>query len=723
MVERHSCRLHNIERLFVAEHRYFKCYVDALEHFRLHALYFASYKQRDFLRWCKAGQLYGVRGLLDSRRRVSSLFEFGQHGEHVLTMAPTYARFGAQCCFMNLFGNFGGQVRQAQIVFAGRVWRVTGKKHFVHTQAVGGAQKRADIVAAPQIVGNEHDFSHLSSLRRTDKTTKRKLFLGPRLCFNMGMSQDARLDEEQATLRRARLLNMSYADTSQVPNQNKVIYEGLLPKEDLYKLRIIPLQADKNNILFGVTTTTSQQTMNGLRQRFVDQNITYALISEAGYREYMRLYDPPKKVEYQDIAINTAGSEQLVQTVSQMLDQVRADDMLAYLVQQAHRLNASDIHIETQTDHVRIRFRIDGVLHPIARLSGEKYRILLSAIASAGDVSTGVDQAQQGHIAQHIRMADGSEVDVNVRLETVPTINGIDVVMRLFNMDSEKYTLDRLGLSQQERKVVDDIIAKPSGLVMVVGPTGSGKTTTLYSMLNTLKSDERKIITVEDPVEYQFPGITQIPVHSSEGGNDDKFADKLRAILRLDPDIVMVGEIRDNDTARTALQASLTGHLVLSTFHASSAAAALTRLMDVIGQNPLFVSAIRLVMAQRLVRRLDETTKQQYEPDLATLEQIQKVVETLPPNMERPNLQGLKLYKPGTSEANPYGFTGQLAVREQFMMTGEIRRLLEQTKTALSTQEIEAAAIQSGMRTMLQDGVLKVIAGETTLEEVFRVVG
>src|SRR5664279_701131 len=149
---------------------------------------------------------------------------------------------------------------------------------------------------------------------------------------------------------------------------------------------------------------------------------------------------------------------------------------------------------------------------------------------------------------------------------------------------------------------------------MVVGPTGSGKTTTLYSMLNTLDSDERKIITIEDPVEYQFPGITQISVHTTEGGNDDSFADKLRATLRLDPDIVMVGEIRDNDTAKTALQASLTGHLVLSTFHASSAAAALTRLLDVIGQNPLFVSAIRLVMAQRLVRKLDDKTKQPYQP-------------------------------------------------------------------------------------------------------------
>jgi type IV pilus assembly protein PilB len=537
------------------------------------------------------------------------------------------------------------------------------------------------------------------------------------------MSQDARYDEEQATLRRARLLGLDYADTSQVPNEQKQLYKDVLANDEMYSLRVVPLQMDKHNILFGITTTTSQQAMQQLRMRFPDQKVAFAIISDNGYREYMRLYDPPKKVVYQDIEINSAGTDDLIKTVSETLAQVRANDMLAYLVQQAHRLNASDIHIETEDSYVRIRFRIDGVLHPVARLEFEKYHILLSAIASAGDVSTGVDEAQQGHIAQKVKMADGTEVDVNVRLETVPTINGIDVVMRLFNMEATMYTLDRLGLSEEERKIVDDIIAKPSGLVMIVGPTGSGKTTTLYSMLNTLTSDERKIITIEDPVEYQFPGITQISVRSTEGGNDDSFADKLRAVLRLDPDIVMVGEIRDMDTARTALQGSLTGHLVLSTFHASSAAAALTRLMDVIGQNPLFVSAIRLVMAQRLVRRLDDGTKEAYEPDETQIARIREVIDTLPDNIEKPDLDGLKLYKPGKSAENPYGYKGQLAIREQFMMTGEIRTLLEQNAHVLSAQEIEAAAIKSGMCTMLQHGILKVIAGETTLEEVYRVVG
>ncbi len=535
------------------------------------------------------------------------------------------------------------------------------------------------------------------------------------------MSEDVRYDEEQATLKRARLLGLSYADTSQVPE--KKLFRDVLSNRELYAFRMIPLQMDRSNLLFGITTTTSQQNMKDMRSRFQDQRIAYALISDAGFRDYMKLYDPPKKVEYKDISINNAGTKDLIQSVSETLEQVRADDMLAYLVHQAHLLSSSDIHIESQKDDVRIRFRIDGVLHPIALLSLEKYRILLSAIASAGNVSTGSDEAQQGHIAQRLVMADGASVDINLRLETVPTVNGIDVVMRLFNMQQDMYVLDKLGLSEEERAVVDDIIKKPSGLVMIVGPTGSGKTTTLYSMLNTLNSDERKILTIEDPVEYQFHGISQIPVHSKEGGNDNSFADKLRAVLRLDPDIVMIGEIRDMDTARTALQASLTGHLVLSTFHASSSAAALTRLMDVIGQNSLFVSAIRLVMAQRLVRKLDDDIKIPYDPDENTMAVLRETVASLPDTVVKPNLEGLKLYKPGKSDENPYGYKGQIAIREQFRMTGEIRHLLENATTVLSTQEIEAAALKSGMRTMHQDGILKAIAGETTLEEVYRVVG
>lgn len=529
-----------------------------------------------------------------------------------------------------------------------------------------------------------------------------------------------RQDEEVSTQRRARLLALDYVDTS-VPG-TKEIFKELLPISELYQLRVIPLVASEHAITFGITNTTSQQTLTKLKQQFQDQSIDYKLISDTGFRDFMRLYDPPKQVVYQDITLADGDQEALIARVSGTLDQVRADDMLAYLTQQAHKLSASDIHIENQPEMVRIRFRIDGVLHPVARISPERCRMLISAIASAANVSTSAIDAQQGHIAQSVKMADGESVEVNLRVETVPAINGMDVVMRLFNMRSDMYSLDRLGLSSSERLVVEAIIKKPNGLVLAVGPTGSGKTTTLYSILNSLNSEQRKIITIEDPVEYQFNGITQVSV-TSQNSEQANFAEKLRAVLRLDPDVVMVGEIRDMDTAKTAMQASLTGHLVLSTFHAGSASAALTRLMDVIGENPLFVSAIRLVMAQRLVRKLDQASRQAYTPEPAVTARLQEIVDSLPPTIQKPSLQNLQLYRPGKSADNPFGYKGQIALREQLVINDAMRVLVQEKKSHLTTQTIEELAIKNGMLTMLQNALFKLLAGETTVEEIFRVLG
>jgi type II secretory ATPase GspE/PulE/Tfp pilus assembly ATPase PilB-like protein len=628
-------------------------------------------------------------------------------------LRPWHEVLGVERSLVDLFGKLGPDMWQTCIVIFNRVGSIAGDIDVLYAEPFGSPKKRTDIMAAADIVQNN---SQTHCLHYTDNLVARKTLM----FYTGGMSQDARYDEELSTQRRARILGMSYFDTS--ANQ-KFLFKDMLSFEEMSTLRIVPLQADQSNLHFGITTTTAQPTMQQMVRRFAEQRVVFSIISDAGFRDYMHLYNPPKQVVYHDIDINKEDSEDILTQVSATLDQVRADDMLAYLVAQAHRLGASDIHVESGRELVRIRFRIDGVLHPIAKLSFEKQRLLISAIASAANISTSTDQAQQGHIQQEVRMADGNEVEVNVRLETVPTINGMDIVMRLFNMDQSMYTLDRLGLSVGERSVVDDIIAKPSGLVMVVGPTGSGKTTTLYSMLNSLNSEHRKIITIEDPVEYQFEGISQISVRSSESGNDNSFADKLRATLRLDPDIIMVGEIRDADTARTALQAALTGHLVLCTFHASSAAAALTRLADIIGQNPLFISAIRLVMAQRLVRRLDDTSKQAYQPSDAELAKIREIIETLPAGVDRPNLEGLQLYKAGKSAKNPFGFSGQIALREQFTMSDTMRSLLENRQNTLTAQQIEAAAGNSGMRTMLQDAVLKVCEGQTTLDEIFRVVG
>jgi type II secretory ATPase GspE/PulE/Tfp pilus assembly ATPase PilB-like protein len=532
------------------------------------------------------------------------------------------------------------------------------------------------------------------------------------------MSQDARRDEEVATQRRARLLGLVYFDTSAM--RDKPLYKDLVPVQEMYQKRVIPINADRSNVMFGITNTTSQQTVREFTARYNEVRTAFVLISDAGYREYMRLYDPPKQIIYQDISIAPVDDKQLMEEISHTLSQVRADDILAYLVKQAYQLNASDIHMENQEHFVRIRFRVDGVLHVIAELPQDKYHQLMSSLAVAANVSTDAPDAQTGHINRMYHMATGEDVTVNLRVETVPTVYGQDVVMRLFTMHMELLSLEKLNLSPRERTVVDDIIRHPTGLVLVVGPTGSGKTTTLYSLLNTLNSEERKLITLEDPVEYFMRGIVQIPV--SGDTNSAGFAEKLRAVLRLDPDVVMVGEIRDQDTAKTALQAALTGHLVLSTFHASSAAAALTRMVDFIGINPLFASAMHLIMAQRLVRRLDAATRQPYQPDEGLKKQLQLVLDGMPPGTDKPDISNLTLYKPGKSAENPFGYAGQIPIREQMQMTPRIQQILRLSPEQITTDVLQQNAVADGMLTMLQDGILKAIEGTTTIEEVYRVV-
>ncbi len=530
---------------------------------------------------------------------------------------------------------------------------------------------------------------------------------------------DARRIEEQTTQRRAQVLGFDYIDTFAM--LEKPLYRDYLSLDELYKFRVIPIHAEKGSIVFGITTTTPQQVLHNLVQRFQDARLKFAIISDSGYKDYMRLYDPPKRVQYQDIALGDANDTEFIENISETISMVRPDDVLAYLVQQAYRLKASDIHLENQEEKVRVRFRVDGVLHVIAWVSSMKYRHLLSVIASASNLSTSDQNPQTGHINKQYQLATEEEVTVNLRVEMVPTAHGQDVVMRLFTLNMEMLSLDKLSLSEPERKVVDDIISHPSGMVLIVGPTGSGKTTTVYSLLNTLNTDDRKTITLEDPIEYFLPGVVQIPVQGDRDTNG--FAERLRAVLRLDPDAVMVGEIRDQDTAKTALQAALTGHLVMSTFHASSAAAALTRMVDFVGVNPLFASAIRLIMAQRLVRVLDDDTKQPYKPDDALKARLAQVIDTLPPGVARPDVHAVTLYRPKPSANNPFGFTGQMPLREQLQMTPGIQQLLKLPPGQITTEALEKKAVEEGMVTMLQDGVLKACAGVTSIEEVYRVVG
>ncbi|MCA9309390.1 Flp pilus assembly complex ATPase component TadA, partial [Candidatus Saccharibacteria bacterium] len=494
-------------------------------------------------------------------------------------------------------------------------------------------------------------------------------------------------NEELNTEKRAKLLKIPYLDSRTIADIP--LATGVLTNEEMYKYKLITLYDKGANYTFGITLQTPQQTLRELRERFNDKVIDYKMISLEGYKEFMLRFDPPVEVHYDDITVSKEGASDNVETVSQTLEGVKSDDILEYVITQADKLGASDIHFETARTGVRFRFRLDGALHLIAVVSHQKYRQLQQSIAVKANISTSAPDAQTGHLSQSIARDDGTEKVLNMRIETVPTLYGQDAIVRLFNMDASLLNLDNLGLSERERKPIDEVISHPHGMVLMVGPTGSGKTTTLYSILQKLNEPTRKIITLEDPVEYGLEGMSQIPVYSRQG---DSFASKLRAVMRLDPDVIMVGEIRDVDTARTALQASITGHLVLSTFHAGSSAEAFTRMIDMIGQNPILISAIKLIISQRLVRRLDDTTKQAYEPDAATQQHIRETLENLSENIEKPNLDKITLYKPGKSEENPFGYKGRLSILEQLTITPEIQALLRNQYEVPTSEKIEEEA-------------------------------
>ncbi len=533
--------------------------------------------------------------------------------------------------------------------------------------------------------------------------------------------QQVRDQDEASTQQRAALLGMSYLDTRGVEDTLELVPD-ILSVEDMHKNRIVTLGigTDSSSWKFGVTTQTPQSYIRELTTKYAAQaqNVIFALISLSGFNALMNRYDPPEVVKYDDIQIAKTGDSDTINQVSQTLNSVGTDEVFDYLIDQADKLAASDIHIENQRTGIRIRMRIDGALHPVATLDPDRYRLILGTLASRANLSTAATEPQSGHLQKEITR-DGSTHMLNMRIETIPTLYGQDAVLRLFNYDESMLNLDRLGISPDERQQIDDIISHPRGMVLMVGPTGSGKSTTLYSMLNALNSTDRKIITLEDPIEFSVSGISQIPVDTTGG---QSFADHLRSVLRLDPDVVMVGEIRDSDTAKTAIQASITGHLVLSTFHANTTSTAFSRMIDMIGVNPIFSTAIRLVIAQRLDRKLDDATKEAYEPDEATRKWVQDALANLPARIEKPDLTNFKLWRPVESEATPFGYKGRIVIMEQLVVSEEIQKFLRGDVQEVHAELIEKTARENGMVTLLEHGILAALRGETTLEEVNRVI-
>jgi type II secretory ATPase GspE/PulE/Tfp pilus assembly ATPase PilB-like protein len=535
------------------------------------------------------------------------------------------------------------------------------------------------------------------------------------------VQQRRREQDEKATRERAAILGLQYLDTRNV-EKDLPLTSDILSIPDMYKGHLVPLIGGGGSepYRFGVTSQTPQSLIRTMEKDYSDrgENTQFLLISASGFKALMNRYDPPKQIIYEDIEIAKEGDSSTISEVSKTLNSVSSDRVFDFLVDQADKLGASDIHIENARDHIRIRMRIDGALHPVADLAKERYRIIMGELASRANISTAAAEPQSGHMQKDIVTSQGTHL-LNIRVETVPTMYGQDAVLRLFNFDESLLNLDHLGLEGDQRAKIDEIIKHPRGMVLMVGPTGSGKSTTLYSMLNALNTTDRKLITLEDPIEYGLSGVSQIPISTSGG---QTFADGLRSVLRLDPDVVMVGEIRDQDTAKTAIQASITGHLVLSSFHANSTSAAFSRMIDLIGVNPIFSSAIRLLIAQRLVRRLHDETKEEYEPDDATKKYVKSVLENLPESVEKPDLENFKLWRPVASDDVPFGYKGRMVLMEQMVVNEEIQKFLRGDIEDIHTEIIEETARKGGMVTLLQVGVLAALRGETTLEEINRVI-
>ncbi len=324
--------------------------------------------------------------------------------------------------------------------------------------------------------------------------------------------------EEQATAQRSDILQLEYLDTRDFSGKLPII-KDVIDLSEMYQNKIVPIKSDDHHIDFTITVQTPKSALDAIRNKFPDKNLKFIMISNSGYAELMYRHNPPKKIEYQDIDVKDYGASGNLEKVSLMLEKVKSDDILTYIIRQADLVGASDIHVECARSFVRIRFRIDGALHLIALVTHRKYRQLAQSIAVKAGISTSSNDAQTGHLNQVFPPKDGETEQriLNMRIETVPTLYGQDAVIRLFNLDVSLLNLDNLGLTDYERKPIDEMVAHPHGMMLVVGPTGSGKTTTLYSILSKLNSPSRKLITLEDPFGFGLDGMRQIPVYSRDG--------------------------------------------------------------------------------------------------------------------------------------------------------------------------------------------------------------
>jgi type IV pilus assembly protein PilB len=498
--------------------------------------------------------------------------------------------------------------------------------------------------------------------------------------------------------------NMEVVDLADVRVSNEAL--EILPFELANRYKVFPLEADDNEVELAVCDPLDMDAIDSIShviQRSISSRVAPLEDIEKAIHQY---YDGAHadKVDSMFSGMEEAGEGDLDLPTGEEAgvgeDEAPIIRYVHMVISEALKRRASDIHMEPLEKRFRVRYRIDGVLHEVENPPKRLQPSIISRIKLMSDVSIAEKRVP---LDGRINIKVGPKV-IDLRVSTLPTAFGESIVMRILDKEGLNLGLPQLGFFSDDQASFERIIAMPDGVFLVTGPTGSGKSTTLYSALNCINHPDRKIITVEDPVEYEMPGVNQVQVRRDVGMT---FSAALRSMLRQAPNIIMVGEIRDKETAEIAINAALTGHMVFSTLHTNDAPSAISRLVD-IGIKPFLVAAaLRAVLAQRLVRRICPNCKQSHSPDEKLLSSLGiRADQTLDANF---------MIGAGCPKCNSTGFRGRVGVFEMFMMNEELQTMVYEDASLVA---LRGKAKEMGMRTMREDGVRKVLAGVTLAEEV-----
>ncbi|MFA6490783.1 MAG: GspE/PulE family protein [Candidatus Magasanikbacteria bacterium] len=565
------------------------------------------------------------------------------------------------------------------------------------------------------------DFPSINDILSSGKAVKKSDEPPTQAAFTQKMEEIGFKELEKNVAKRAEELNMPYIDLASFPVSAEALKS--LSEQEAKDYGVACFYFSSDEIRIGIMDPSVEvlKFVEELSKRFQAHAATY-LISSHSFEHVLKLYAtlPIVKLVNKDINITDeelnrfeAGINNLKE-VQDAFKGVSISDVVTLMIATALKMGASDVHVEAEENGVAVRYRIDGVLHDLAMLPRQQWKQFVSRIKILAALKINVtDRPQDGRVTLHL-----SKDSLDLRVSTMPTMWGESVVMRILRSGNKGVTFDELGLRGDAFNRLKREVERPNGMIVTTGPTGCGKTTTLYAIIRTLNKPGVKIITLEDPIEIKMEGLNQSQVDPSR---DYTFAKGLRSLLRQDPDICMVGEIRDLETAEISIQSALTGHLILSTIHTNSAAGALPRLVSM-GVKPfLLAPALNTIVGQRLVRRICENCIEEDLQKGEKLDKAMKLLETLPP-AEKPNVDfnNIHFYKgKGCEKCSGLGYKGRIGIYEIFVMTKEIEAVV--LGGQVSAHAIEEIAKKDGMVTTAQDGVLKALEKITSLDEVFRV--